>query len=478
MENNISAKVNKAKGGQLLGFSFNNASTNTVFNFISLYFLVYCTEIYGFSALLVGSIMMGTRLFDAFTDPFIGYMIDTTNTKFGRFRPWILGGAILSGAMIILMFSGIKTGSKMGDLLMIISFYSVWVLGYTAQTACTKSVQNILTSVAKQRSLINALGTLFSILVYLFAMAGALPIIKASGGIADNGAWVVTGMIFAALQLIFAVFVVLGIRKKDVPEYYVKRDVAEKPKLMDFISIFKTNRALQMLIIAASTNKITQTMQSGLTVLLFVYVAANQSYQSIVPLVTVPFMIIATFIMIKMIDKYGRKETFTFSSWGGFLFGFAAIALVPLNPTSLVWIIFVASLNMVLAAGAGDINIISMIADSADYEYYTRNRFVPSMIGAAFSLIDKMISSFGTLIIGAILTGIGFVSITETEPSPIMFWAVLAMYFGFPAIGHLCSIISMKFYPLDKKTHEKMVAELAQREQNMSIKLEADNEPG
>ena len=464
MDTMTATKVNTAKGRQLLGFSFNNASTNTAFYFINLYFLVYCTEIYGFSALLVGSIMMGTRLFDAVTDPFIGLLIDTTDTRFGRFRPWILGGAILSGAMSVLMFSGIKTGSSIGDLILVIILYSVWVLGYTAQTACTKSVQNILTCVPKQRSWINALGTLFSVLVYLFAMAGALPIIKSLGGIADSGAWRTGGMIFAAVQLAFAVLVVLGIGKKDVAENYIKLQVKEKPRFEDFIKIFKSNRALQMLIIAASTNKITQTMQSGLTVLLFVYVARNQALQSTVPIFSVPFMIIATFVLIKLIDKYGRKETFTFSSWGGFLFGLAAIALVPINPSNLIWLVIVVSINLILTAGAGEINIISMIADSADYEYYTHNRFVPSMIGATFSFIDKLVSSFGTLIIGVILTGVGFVSITATPASPVMFWSVLAMYFGFPALGHLCSIISMKFYPLDKKTHERMLTELAERE--------------
>lgn len=463
---NIIAKANKAKKGELLGFSFNNASTNTVFFFITLYFMVYCTEIYGFSALLVGSLMMGTRIFDAVTDPFIGLFIDLTDTKFGRFRPWIFGGAILSGAMIILMFSGIRTGTRFGDLVILTVFYSIWVIGYTAQTACTKSVQNILTSVPKQRSWINALGTLFSLLIYLFAMAAGLPILKAAGGIADGGAWRMVSVLFAVIQLLLSVFVIIGIRKKDVRENYIKLDVNEKPKLRDFISIFKTNRALQMLIIAASTNKITQTMQSGLTVLLFVYVAGNEALQSTVPVFSVPFMLIATFIMIKLIDKYGRKATFTFSSWGGFIFGFAAIALVPINPSSLIWLVMIASINLILTAGAGEVNIISMIADSADYELYTNNRFVPSMIGAAFSFIDKLISSFGTLIIGAILTGIGFVSITETAPSSMMFWAVLAMYYGFPAIGHLCSIISMKFYPLDKKTHERMLLELAEREQN------------
>jgi len=86
------------------------------------------------------------------------------------------------------------------------------------------------------------------------------------------------------------------------------------------------------------------------------------------------------------------------------------------------------------------------------------------MIGAAFSLIDKLISSFGSLIIGAILSAIGFVSVSETAPSDILFWGVLIMYFGFPALGHLCSIIAMKYYPLDKKTHWEMLEALAQDE--------------
>jgi Na+/melibiose symporter-like transporter len=86
------------------------------------------------------------------------------------------------------------------------------------------------------------------------------------------------------------------------------------------------------------------------------------------------------------------------------------------------------------------------------------------MVGTAFSLIDKVISSFGTLIIGWVLTGIGFESITLTPQTDTMFWVVLAMYFGLPAFGHLCSIIAMKWYPLDKQAHQKMNEELAARD--------------
>ena len=459
------AKLNKAKWWQVLGFSFNNASTNAVFLVFTLYFLVYVTEIYGISPILVGAIMTGARLFDAVTDPIIGMLIDRTDTKFGRFRPWILGGAVVSALTFVLMFSGIKTGTDTGNLILIIVLYVVWVLGYTAQTACTKSAQTIVSSVPEQRSTINALGQLYTVILYMFAMAAGMPIIAAMGGVNVPEAWKVIGIIFAGVQLLFGIFTILGLKGKDVKENYNKLEATERAKIKDYLKLFGKNRALQMLIVAASTNKIAQTMIGSLTVLFYFYVAQNQDLQSSVSLITMPIMIIMTFLIIPIIKRYGRKETFAASSWGGFIFGIAAIFLVYLNPGNMWWLVLIMGLNMILTSGTGDTNLISMIGDAADYHYWEYGKFIPGMIGTAFSLIDKVISAFGALIMTAVLTQVGFESMTVTPLSPKIFWAVLAMYFGLPALGHMFSVIGMKFHPLDKKTHEKMLVELA-KEQN------------
>jgi Na+/melibiose symporter-like transporter len=457
--------LNRARWWEIFGFSLNNASTNAPFLLISSYFLVYSTEVYGFSALLVGSLMTATRLFDAVTDPLIGVFIDRTDTRFGRFRPWIAGGAVGSGVMLVLMFSGMKTGSTIGDLVLVMTFYVLWVFGYTAQTACTKSAQTILTSVPTQRSTVNALGMIGTVLVYMFALAGVIPLLELQGGVAAARAWAFVGIIFAFVQLAMAVLVIIGLRRKDRRTNYTKAGAAELPKFRDYLSLFRWNRALQMLIVAASTNKITQSMQSGLTVLFYYYVAKNQSLQSTVSVATLPIMALSMVAIIKVIDRYGRKETFSAASWAGLLFGVAAIFLVPIAPSNALWLIAIVGINFLAIAGASDVNVISMIADSADYEYYSNDKFIPGMIGTAFSLIDKVISSFGTLIIGAILTGIGFESISETPQTQLMFWVVLSMYFGVPAVGHFFSIIAMKFYPLNKKFHRQMLQELAAKEE-------------
>lgn len=455
--------TSKASKGQLFGFSFNNASTNAVFIALSTYFLIYCTEIYGMSPVTVGLIMTGTRLFDAVTDPIIGLMIDRTDTKFGRFRPWILGGAIICAINFVIMFSGIKTGSNLGNIVLIVVFYSIFIIGYTMQTACTKSAQNILTDDKGQRTILNSLGMVWTMVVYAIILGTIMPIVSAAGGNQVAIGWRHAALVIAGIQLVFALLVLISLRKKDVKANYMKLDQKEVPKFYDYIDIFTKNKALQMLIVAASTNKIAQTLQGGMTVVFYFYVVRNQALQGQVPIVNMLMMIVFMFVSVKLITKHGRVEVFKWSSVGGFIFGLAMIPLLAINPGSFLWLVLILGINQLIIAGTGDQNLISMIADAADYEYYTNDRFIPGMIGTAFSFIDKVISSLSSTLVGVILGAAGFVSITETPQSPKMFWVVLITYCAVPAIGHFFSIIGMQYHPLKKEAHEKMILALKER---------------
>ncbi len=456
-------KLNKASKGEVFGFSFNNASTNAVFLALSLYFLVYCTSYYGMSPIIVGFIMTGTRLFDAVTDPIIGLLIDRTDTRFGRFRPWIFGGAIISALMFVFMFSGIRTGAIIGDYVLITVFYSIFIIGYTMQTACTKSAQTILTSDMKQRTMVNSLGMVWTMVVYAVAMGMIMPIVNGGGGVAVALGWQRAAIAVAGIQLFFAAFVVFALRKKDVKENYGDIGRKNQPKIMDYLDVFQKNKALQMLIVAASTNKIAQTLQSGMTVVFYFYVVQNQKLQGVVPLATMLLLVIFMFCSIGFINKYGRVEVFKWSSLGGCIYGFLMIPLIAVNPSNPGWLIAVFAVNQLLIAGTTDQNLMSMIGDAADYEYYINDRFIPGMIGTSFSLIDKVVSSLSTTFVGVILGAVGFVGLNETPASPKMFWTILIAYCAVPAIGHFFSVIGMHFHPLKKNVHDEMLIDLAKR---------------
>jgi Na+/melibiose symporter-like transporter len=451
---------NKASIWQLTGFAGNNAATNALFVILGSFFLAYATEIYGYSAALVGALMMATRLFDAVTDPIIGVMVDRTDTKLGRFRPWIIAGSILSNIMFILLFSGIDLGSSGLNLVFLIVVYIIWVFGYTFQTSISKAGQNVISGISKQRTTLNAISGIFTMIVY---MAGLVlyPIIVNDPS--DPASWRTLVLVMVALQVVLTIMALAGIWKKDIPENY--KTIAtndEKPQVKDYISLFKGNKALQMLVVAASTNKIAMSTGQGLLVFFYAYVVQNPDMQSSVTPTGIVFMLLATIFTLIYTNKVGRKRAFTVLSFLAMVWGFLAILIVPISPSSFLLLVLVLGINGFFMGGT-DLNVIPMIADASDYETYNNGRFIPGMIGTAFSFIDKVVSSFGSLISGGLLTILGFVSLTATEPTPALFWGILIVYFAFPALGHLASVIAMKFYPLDNDTMNIMADELDKR---------------
>lgn len=466
---NTTLNKNRASFWQLFGFAGNNAATNALFVLISgSMFLAYGSDIYGFSTVTLGLLAGGTRIFDAITDPIIGVMVDKTNTKLGRFRPWIIAGSLLSNAMFLLLFWGIKTGTDGGNFFWLLAIYVIWVIGYTFQTSISKAGQNVLTSDPKQRTTLNAISGLFTMIVFMTGMI-LYPILVPEGFTNVAANWQSLAIVMVGLQLFFTFLSLLGIWKKDIPENYLSVAIStEKPKAKDYIEMFKNNKALQMLVVAASTNKVTLTIGQGLVVFFYAYVVLNPEMQSTVTPTTIIFMLLATFTVLAYTHKRGRKISFTHLSWGAFIWGLVAIGLVALAPSNFLMLVFVLGINSYFMGGT-DLNVIPMIGDAADYENYNTGKFIPGMIGTAFSFIDKLVSSLGAVISGILLAAFGFVSLTETEPTPLLFWGILITYFLFPALGHLASVIAMKYYPLDEEMMEKMHQELDRRHADQAL---------
>ncbi len=462
MNDNSAAKSNYSTKPQLLGFSFCNASSNVWLIFVLYFFMVYCTEVYKFSPMVAGLIMTGTRLFDAVTDPVIGLLIDKTDTKIGRFRPWIIGAMILGNLGFIGIFSGIRFGSTTLDIIFVSTVYCLWILGYTFQNTVTKAAQCIMTNKPKQRTMINAFGAVWAYPIIIFITSYTITLVQKFGGdIANPAGWRMVALIIVIINIILSSFVIIGMWKKDVPENYLNTSSgAELPKFKDYVGIIKSNQVLRMLIVAASTNKLASTIRSGLAVVFFFYVAGSLELQKEVQPATMIIAFFGLILAVIITNKLGRKKTFTISSWGAMIWGVIAIFLIPINPSSALWLILILGIDGIIASGAQDVNIISMVGDATDYELWKNGRFIPGMIGTLFSLVDKTISAFSSTINGFVLTMLGFVSITETPASDQLFWGVLLLYFLVPAFGHLCSIIAMKYYPLDNETHRIMLEEL------------------
>jgi Na+/melibiose symporter-like transporter len=127
-----------AKPWQIGFFALNNTATN-LYMFAFMFVMYYATGIAGLVVVAVSSIMTAMRIWDGITDPIIGYWIDRTESRFGKFRPFMFFGNIILAITTIILFATTHLIPKDFRLLYFIAIYALYIIGYTFQTACTKA---------------------------------------------------------------------------------------------------------------------------------------------------------------------------------------------------------------------------------------------------------------------------------------------------------------------------------------------------
>ena len=148
--------LNRAKTYQLVLFPLNNGATNVYYVLVLSYIATFGSKVLALSMIFASVMVTGMRLFDAITDPIIGALMDRTNGKFGKFRPFMVIGNLIMAASILVLYclTPLIPASSMGlRYAAFVALYAVWVIGYTFQTSCTRSGQTVLTNDPKQRPL-------------------------------------------------------------------------------------------------------------------------------------------------------------------------------------------------------------------------------------------------------------------------------------------------------------------------------------
>ena len=455
----------QTKNWQIALFALNGISSNTAMYMIG-YFMFFTQNILGLSAVVVGMIATSMRIFDGVTDPPIGILIDRTRTRFGKFRPFMLIGCLITASALMAIFNCPTNLGVKGGYIYTTIFYAIYIIGYTFQTTCTRAAQAVITKDPKQRPLFAVFNGGFNAI-----LAAVFPLIlmtfmapKYEGQLLNPKLWSDMSIIVVGMMLLFSILAMIGISAKDIPENYAKPGTAKKIGLRDMFNVICKNRALQMLIVAASTDKLAFSLMGGVTLYVFSNCILNNSLQGIYASIKVWPVLIISMSGIFLARKFGLKKPFLFGTWGSML-ALIAMFILGAKPGNyaafLVIFIFQASMSGITN------NILNpMIADCADYEEYRSGRFIPGIVGTIFTCVDKVISSFSSTIVGLALAFAGASKgqiPTNTYISDKFYWTIMVCFCVVPIIGHICSIIAMKFYPLTEQKMVEIQAELVRR---------------
>ena len=457
----------ETKNWQIALFSLNGISSNTALTMMG-YYMFFTQNILGLSAVVVGMVATLMRVFDGITDPPIGVLIDRTNTKFGRFRPFMMAGCILVALSQIAIFNTPASFGVQGGYIFTTLAYVVYVLGYTFQTTCTRAAQAILTKNPKQRPMFavwnSGFNAILSAVFPLILMTWMAP--NYEGQLQNPQLWSHMSFITAGIMVVCSVLACIGLASRDVPEVYLGAAKAQKVGFKDMWNVIKGNRALQMLVIAASTDKLGSMLKNGMMIYLFSNCFLNSKMQGVVSSMSVWPVLIVSMGGIYLARRFGLKKPFLVGTWASMLC-FVGMFLVGAKPETLT--IF-SALFILQGCMFGITNNIQnpMIADCADYEEYRVGKAMPGVVGTVFTFVDKLISSLSTTIVGFALAFAGVSKgqlPTDTYISDKFYWTVLFCFCIIPILGHVASIVAMKFYPLTKEKMEEVQKELEQRKQ-------------
>ncbi len=472
-------QYNSAKIWQVAFFALNNSATN-LYMFAIGFVSYYATGIAGLSVVVISTILTAMRIFDGITDPIIGFVIDKTESKFGKFRPMMVIGNVIMALMVLVMYNVTHLLPSSVQFLFFIAIYAVYIIGYTFQTAVTKAAQTVLTNDPKQRPLFAIFDATYNVGIFTLGQ-----IFVASYLVVKHGGF--TLPLFNELNTytlilagLFTILAVIGIKEKDRKMYYGLAEQGVETKFKDYVPILKKNRPLQMLIIAASTDKLAGTLvrQPVIVVMFFGILIGNYELSGVIGFITMIPSLLITYYGINRARKIGLKRAFVMGTWACLLFFTSLLvmffiidpSLISLKSFGMTTISFLVLYSLAMGFQGLTSNIvIPMTADVSDYETYSTGRYVPGMVGTIFSFIDKMISSLAPAIVGFCLAFIGFKNTLpqiDEKLTTALLITTLALKFGAPILGFIASLIAMKFYILDDKKMEEVQTTIAELKKN------------
>ena len=474
-EQQANSGINRAKMYQLALFPMNNGATNVYYVLILSYIATFGNNVLGIATVFASVMVTGMRVFDAITDPIIGALMDRTNGKFGKFRPFIvIGNAIMAVSVIILYMITPKIPADMEWLRYVafVGLYAVWVIGYTFQTSVTRSGQTVLTNDPNQRPLFTIFNTIGS-MAGMGLMQFLAPIVRAN--VADYSSadfYAFLTPIGIIVSIVLSVLAIIGIWEKDNSKYFgIGGDKQEKTKISEYVEIIKNNKPMQRLMVAGAGCKLALSIATNLTVLCMLYGCMMGNYDGLyLPMMVLGYVCSAPFFVltVRTSQKEGQKASLMKYVGVAFVCYIGVLALLLLwkqgNPAwnlslynangisiNLYTILFIIFFGIGYGAYYSTADMpIPMVADCSDYETYRSGKYIPGIMGTLFSLVDKLVSSLSATIVGIAVSAIGLANLptAETPYAPGMNWVVILLFCIVPMVAWGVTLLVMRKYEL------------------------------
>ncbi len=414
--------------------------------------------------LLITNIISILRILEVFIDPLIGNMIDNTNTKYGKFKPWVVGGGIISSITLLLLFTDLGGLNKTNPFLYLVLFgiiylvmdvfYSIKDIGFWSMIpalSLDSHEREKMATFARIGSTIgaNIVGVAIMPIVLFFSMTN-------SSGSGDKSGWFWFAFIVALIGVITSIAVGIGTREVESK----LRDNNEKTSLKQVFKVLGKNDQLMWLSLGYWFYGLGINTLNALQLYYFTFILGDSGKYSILYGLNTVVGLVSVSLFPSLAGKFNRKRLF----YGCIAVMLGGIGIFSIAGTSLPMILTAAELFFI-PQPLVFLVILMIISDSVEYGQWKLGHRDESLTLSVRPLVDKLGGAMSNWLVSTIAVAAGMTTgaSASTITTHQQFIFKLGM-FAFPAATMLIGafIIARKI-TLTEARHAKIVEELEHR---------------
>lgn len=441
-------------------FGLGTIGRDMVYSMVSMYLIFYMTDIIELSTSTlwwITAIVLAARVFDALNDPIMGVIVDNTHTKYGKFKPWIAFGALVSGALTVLLFTDFSLqGAAYIAIFAVI--YLCWGMSFTTNDIAYLSMLPSLSLDQKEREKIGSVARICANVGLFFVVAGIVPITTAFGealGSMQKG-YFAFAMLVVAIMWAGQCITLFGVKE---PKLVEKKQ--EHTSLGGMVKVIFGNDQLLYTAISMALFMIGYMTTTGFGLYYFKYAYGDEGMYSIFALI-LGVSQIAALVIFPMLSKHFERKTLYGFATALVVTGYVIFFFAPVNT-----MLFIGIAGVLLFVGQAFIQLMMLmfLADTVEYGYWKSGKRNDSVTFSLQPFINKLGGAVASGVVGAtvILSGM-----KEAESAADMTaQGLLTMKIAMMVLPLFCILIGfiiyLKKYKIDRKMYENIIEELKQR---------------
>jgi len=466
---NKNSKAEKPLGNsEIASYALTNCGQMMIYGIITTYLLLFMTDYLYINAAVAGLILSITRVFDALNDPLMGAIVDKTQTRWGKCRPYMLFTPIPVAVITILLFAPIKLSST-GTIAYASVIYLLFTMVYTANDIPYWSMSAIITTEADKRvkviSVTRIIGEIgCGLVVGVFWFINKL---FADSGQDKHYSFFFTVAIFCILGAVLMQQGFFGTRER------ATSTVKEGEKFFDSLKLVTKSRALIINLLAGVLMSIMMVGSAALSTYfakwnlkeVFPDTESNLIMSIFVPAISIlpgVAMFAGLISAPALIKRFEKRDLLL----AGCLLGVVSNVVFYFVGYSNLLLFILGRVLDCLPLGVWSVVTTTMIGDSVDELEYKTGRRVE---GACFSLltfVSKFQNSICVAITGFLLSAVGYMGELDPDSAqqgPRVLNMIFILVTLVPAAGYLAMGIPFLFYNFTRKKHEDILTELNKR---------------